>query len=254
MKRISKLFSLIAVSCVILSGCQSNTPQESQTAEVSGSEATNSVASKSEASISEVADSSEIADSTEASESETAEKADTADSPADDSELIYDFDTSNLSDSMEYIMGRYYDFAYSINNDEDWARDSNGELLWGEGELSSFAEINCDYTIDEIKEKLGRYLMGKKLDYALSIVDSNLRESDGKIYAFVSESGRFLRELCDVLYPETAVIAEQSDDSVTVNMEAWDSGYETLYKAEIIISKDTDGAWKIASLSFGSID
>jgi len=137
-------------------------------------------------------------------------------------------------------------------------RDENGEPYWLETDendkypaWASWYEIECDYTPEELKERVGRVLTGKLLENKLSQIDSGIRVENGKTYLLAAETGFPLPEKMEI-YPETAEVISESETSLELSADAWDRTYETRYTATVLLELD-DGVWKYSDVSYKGI-
>lgn len=137
-------------------------------------------------------------------------------------------------------------------------RDENGEPYWLETDendkypaWASWYEIECDYTPEELKERVGRVLTGKLLENKLSQIDSGIRVENGKTYLLAAETGFPLPETMEI-YPETAEVISESETSLELSADAWDRTYETRYTATVLLELD-DGVWKYSDVSYKGI-
>lgn len=94
-------------------------------------------------------------------------------------------------------------------------------------------------------------LTGKLLENKLSQIDSGIRVENGKTYLLATETGFPLPEKMEI-YPETAEVIFESETSLELRADAWDTTYETKYKANILLELD-DGVWKYSDVSYTGI-
>ena len=157
-------------------------------------------------------------------------------------------DKENLGMWLKEFFDEYYSSVNGIEFTVIFDENGNYIFLDDSEEYPFYELVECNYKISEIEDILKSMLTGKMLESTLGSVSHALKEQDGKMYRYQSEMFTFVYDWHTV-FPETYSVVEQTENSLTVTMEAWDNNYEQKKNATAVFELD-NGIWKLASISY----